>query len=350
MQFEFVSRLYRHPDDEISLRDVWTISAGELCAAADIAWKHLQDNAELAAMHRRVAWLSQALIEFADLADLTPIKNGRMQRKNYLYFEAISALREATIGILNGSPRASTGLLRSVLEMLLLHCWWQERMTRTETSDPFYDWLEGRGKKPRFREVIRNNVKSLEIPGETDAVAQADEIYERLCSYVHAPLLSESMTVMDGGNVRHVGVPVLSQWFQLAENTLRIALENFVHLKPQCLFPVDIPRKFGFSPLAGMYFDEFNFIPLTAVFGEVQIGEYRARLETRESVRNIMDIYDSFPDLTTGQILERWDETYSREFGDDVPDNVKSRWFLVKSKMRVLSMTLSYSKPLGPHW
>ena len=56
--------------------------------------------------------------------------------------------------MLNGSPRASTGLLRSVMEMLMLHCWWQERISRKGSSEQFYDWLEGRRAKPKFRDVV----------------------------------------------------------------------------------------------------------------------------------------------------------------------------------------------------
>ena len=112
-----MARIFRSPEDAISLRDVWTITDGELNEAAGVAYGHLREERELADLHREVAWSAQALIEFADLANFTRSGKGRVQYKNYLYFEAAHALREATLGMLNGSPRASTGLLRSVLEM-----------------------------------------------------------------------------------------------------------------------------------------------------------------------------------------------------------------------------------------
>ena len=138
MQFFAMARIYRRPEDAISLRDVWTIGDRELNEAAGIACGRLRDEKELAALHREVAWSVQALIEFADLANFTHSGKGRFQYKNYLYFEAAHALREATVGMLNGSSRASTGLLRSVLEMLLLHCWWQKRIERKGNSQQFY--------------------------------------------------------------------------------------------------------------------------------------------------------------------------------------------------------------------
>lgn len=318
MHFGFASRLYRHPDDEISLRDVWNIGDGELNTAAELALAHLHDGGELAALHRGVAWLSQAVIEFADLLDYRPPRKGHWQHKNYLYFEAVSALREATVGTLNGLPRASTALLRAVLEMFLLHCQWQERMARKDSTIEFYDWLGGNGKKPHFRDVARNNVVSLEIPGGDDAVKRASDTYTRLCSYVHVPLLSESMTTLGHGNLSNVSTPILRHWLELARDTLRIALEHLVHHRPQCMFPVDIPTKFAFSPPVGMFFDAFNFVPLQAAFGERRIDDHRARFKDHEFVKSAMDYYDSQPDLATEQILGRWDDQDTDGFGDDV--------------------------------
>lgn len=189
-----------------------------------------------------MAWASQALVEFADLANFTPSAKGRFQHKNYLYFEAVSALREATVGMLNGSPRASTGLLRSVMEMLMLHCWWQKRISRKGSSAHFYEWLEGRKSKPRFRDVVANNFEWLGIPAEADVKEHVQRTYERLCSYVHAPIREESYTILNRGNVGLIGVGALRHWSELARDVVWIALEQLVHLYPQCLFPVDFNR------------------------------------------------------------------------------------------------------------
>ena len=294
--------------------------------------------------------MAQALIEFMDLADFTLQGKGRRQRKNYLYFEAISALREATVGMLNGSPRASTGLLRSVLEMLLLHCWWQAHISRTGSSKKFYNWLEGRRPKPRFKDVVKDNFNFLGIPADTAAMEQVEHTYSRLCSYVHAPLLKESVTTLNQGNQSHVGIAVLQHWLALARDTLRIALEQFVYLHPQCLFPVDITRKFGFNPPVGMYFDRYNFVPLMAVFGAAQIETYRARLRDHDFVQFAMQLYESRRDLTREQILETWNDEDGSETAYDASDDVLSKWFRTKSQMRVASWLVSYAEPLGPNW
>ena len=350
MQFFASARIYRHPDDAISLHDVWTIGDGELNDAAEVACNRLRDEKELVGLHREIAWSAQALIEFADLANFTHPGKGRFQYKNYLYFEAAHALREATVGILNGSPRASTGLLRSVLEMILLHCWWQKRISRKGSSEQFYDWLEGRRTKPKFWNMVENNFEWLGIPTDDAAKEDVQRTYEKLCSYVHAPIREESVTMLNQGNVGQVGIGVLRHWFILARDALRIGLEQLVHLYPQCLFPVDINRKFGCNPPLGMYFDKFNFVPLEAVFGEAQIEVYKERLRDHAFVGDAMCFYESRPDLTEEQILKSCDDMDGSRAVVRETDDPVVLWLQVKAQMRVLSMTLTYSEPLGSYW
>lgn len=351
MQFFAMARIYRRPDDAVSLRDVWTIVDGELNEAGRLACRRLRAEGELANLHREVAWSAQALIEFTDLANFTYSGTGRVQYKNYLYFEATHALREATVGILNGSPRASTGLLRSVLEMILLHCWWQKRIERKRSSEQFYDWLEGRGSiKPKFRDMVSNNFEWLEIPAGPTARDDIQRTYDQLCSYVHAPIREESITILNRGNVDETGTGVLRHWLVLARDALRIALEQLVHLYPQCLFPVDLIRKFGFNPPVGMYFDRFNFVPLEAVFDAAFIESRRARLHGHTMVEGAMNFYESYPDLTDEQVLQTWKGVEGSDDADRETDDPVVLWFKVKAHMRVMSMVLTYSEPLTPNW
>lgn len=354
MHFFTMIRIYRDPKDEISLRDVWSIADGELNGAAEFVWERLQSENDLAALHREVAWAAQALIEFADLVDYTRRATGRVQNfrylfqyRNYLYFEATSALREATVGMLNGSPRAASGLLRPVLEMLMLHCWWRERMSRKDRSSQFCDWLEGQWKAPGFKNIVSDNFRWLKIPDDGSAREHVDRTYDRLCSYVHAPIREESFTMLNRGNLRYAGVGVLRHWLSLARDVLRIALEQFVHLYPQCLFPVDITRKFGFNPPEGMYFDEFNFVPLRTVLGGDAIETYRARMKDCEVVEMAKQFYESRPDLTHDQILATWDDDDGSEALGDESDSPVALWLRAKARYRVASMVLTYSDPMG---
>ncbi len=353
MHFFTMIHIYRDPEDAISLRDVWTIADGELNSIAALAWEHLRSEDELVALHREVAWAAQALMEFADLIPYTRPAKGwdqyLLQYQNYLYFEATGALREATVGMLNGSPRAASGLLRSVMEMLMLHCWWQNRMSRKDSSSQFRDWLEGRRPKPKIKDVIEGNFKQLKISDDGSARNHINRTYKRLCSYVHAPIREESFTMLNRGNRRYVGVGVLRHWLSLARDVIRITLEQFVHLYPQCLFPVDITRKFGFNPPAGMYFDEFNFVPLRAALGGDAIETYRARMKDCEVVEAAKQFYESMPDLTRDQILATWVDDDGSEAPGDESDSPAALWLQTKMRLRAALMMHAYSGPPGSH-
>ena len=346
MQFATFARVFRDPRGAISLQDVWTFADGELNTVGEVALEHLRATRELKTLHREVAWSAQALVEFMDLHNFLRPATGPWQHRNYLYFEAMGALREATLGMLIGTPRAAIGLLRSVMEMFLLHCWWQEHLSRKGTTISFDDWLEGRRPKPNFRDVVKDNIRFLGIPA--DAMDQIDCAYRRLCSYAHAPILRESVTVLNQGNVRRSTMDVLRHWLNLARDTQQVALEHLIHLHPQCLFPVDVTRKFGFNPPAGLYFDTFNFVPLDAVLGQEQIKNYRARMHDHDIVRGAMDFYNSRPDLTHRQILETWNDIDDPEAPTDPEGDVEALWFHLKAKMRALSMTVAYTGPWTP--
>ena len=350
MEFFVMARIFRHPDDAISLRDVWTFADGELNVLGEAASRRLDDEKQVAKLHREVAWSTQALIEFWDLVNFTRTGKGRVQYRNYLYFEALHALREATVGMLNGLPRASTGLLRSVLEMVLLHCWWQKRIERTGNSNQFYDWLEGRRLKPKFRDMVEKNLEWLVIPAAEVASKNIYDTYNQLCSYVHVPIREESVTMLNRGNVGRVGAGVLNHWLALARDVLLIGLQQLVHLYPQSIFPVDVCKRFGFNPPVGTFFDKFNFVPLKAVFGLAQIESWRSRLRNHPTVERAMDIYNSRPDLIEKEILQTWDYVEGSSSVDRDTDDPVARWFKVKAQMRAISMGMTYSEPLGPHW
>ena len=252
--------------------------------------------------------------------------------------------------MLNGSPRAATGLLRSVMEMLLLHCWWQERLSRNGNSSQYYEWLEGRRTKPKMRDVVANNLEWLGIPADDGSIEHVHRTYERLCSYVHAPIRDESFTMMNRGNLGIVSTRVLRHWLELTLDVLRIALEQLLHAYPQCLFPVDICRKFGFNPPVGMYFDEYNFVPIAAALGDDAIEIYRARLKDHEIVDLATQVYESRPDLTRDQILDTWEDDNGAEVSGDAADNVAALWLKTKVRTRVALMVLTYSNRLSPHW
>jgi hypothetical protein len=342
MRFHFFGRIYRTPKDEISLCDVWAVAKGELSGIGEATLKNLKEDVELAELHREVAWQAQAVIEFVDLLGQHIPSKGRWQHISYLYFEALSSLRESIVTGLNGSTRASLSVLRSAFEMFLIHCWWQERLFLKETFEPFYEWLSGEKFLPPFKNIVQQNFKTFNLPKSDLSFDKVMETYKQLCSYVHSPLLHESITTINAGNSRTATKEALLLWLSMTKLALRIVLEHLIFHKPMCLFPVDINKKFAFSPPVGMYFDQHNIVALQAALGPEMYVKYRQGAKDAQVIEDLMSFYDNQDDLTQQQILDTWSEEDARDFGPDVPVDIEARWILVKSRMRVLNMSFSY--------
>lgn len=177
--------------------------------------------------------------------------------------------------------------------MLLLHCRWQKRIGRKDGSEQFYDRPEARGQKPKSRDMVENNFDWLGMSVDTAARHDLHSTFNYCSSYVHAPIGKEPFAILIQGNVGQIGAGVLQHRLDLARDTVRIALENLIHLYPQGIFPVDTIRKFGLNQPAGMYFGKFYYAPLEAVFGDAQIESYRARLQIHPSLEDAMNFHES---------------------------------------------------------
>jgi len=342
MRFHFFGRVYRNPTEQISLKDVWMITQNELSGLGSSTLQMVRHDADLGDLHRQVAWQCQAVIEFADLLGSHIPHKGRWQHINYLYFEALSSLRECIVAGLNGSTRASLGVLRSAFEMYLIHCWWQERLFLKESFEPFYVWLSGKWNLPPFKNIVQENFKSFGLPRSDLTFSKVLETYKQLCSYVHSPVLHESITTINSGNAAAVTRDGVVHWLSLTNVALQIILEHLVFHKPMSLFPVDINKKFAFSPPVGVFFDKFNSVALKAALGSELYEKYRESASGAQIVQDMMKFYESQEDLTEKAILDTWGKDEISDFGPDVPADVETRWVLTKSRMRVLAMSLSY--------
>ena len=346
MNFHLFVRIFKNTTDPISFCDCWTITNNELSAVAETSLNSLDNSDTLTEMHREAAWLMQALIEFMDLFQIThPGRGGLWQHSNYLYYEAIASLREATVAMLNGLPRASMGLLRSVFEMLMLHIWWQIKCNNERNTKKFYDWLQGQRNSPNMSDVIEDNLRNLDIPADEIDLESVKTTYKKLCSHVHAPIFRESITTLNGGNQSSVGIEIWQNFLSLARDTLRISIVHLIHLYPQCLFPVNVVSKFGFNPPAGLYFDQFNFVPFQAVFHEAQLETYRTHLQNHDLVQTGKQIYELRSDLTDEEIRQTWNNSYSKMEnleGAEIHE-LEYLYSQVKAQMRVAILAFSYN-------
>ena len=310
MYFQAHAVGFRKPIPHITLSDVWTIQPEELSEHGRQVLEVLQDQEPAATTtYHRLVWSAQAILEFQDLQPIILPKRGPFLHINFLFFQSLEILRQAVLTGLNGQTHTALGTLRSALEHLLFHYWWRARLLKEQTFESYYAWLRNEAQKIKdtsFSQVIADAFKQIDLPPEATDEKSLRSLYKQLCSYVHKPLLSQSLTTIRGGNIPGISLPEISYWVSLLDRTQRVLLDIAVGNAPQALFPVEIHRKFGFSTPVGALFDHSNFIPLNEALGDNLITTYRKHYKTRNPPADTLLWAESHKDLTDEEIFSSW--------------------------------------------
>ncbi|SMF69324.1 hypothetical protein [Paenibacillus barengoltzii] len=235
----------------------------------------LLNGERLAKLHEKLAWLLQSLSEFADLQGGRLFFSDIWMKQGYCYFEAMHTLRESILAGVNSYFHVSIAGLRSTLELLLLHTYWEStKDDQTEMSE-FREWVEGRVSKLPFKRLILNLKNRYNIPPNLALIENIERNYGRLCSYAHTPVLRESITKIKQTNLSFVDEDVLIYWLNLTIDTLTYLLYLLIVCYPISIFPVRLIRKFGFNPPVGLFFDTVNFRPLVRCVSADELSSYK---------------------------------------------------------------------------
>jgi hypothetical protein len=177
------------------------------------------------------------------------------------------------------------------------------------TFGAYYAWLRNEPAKPKkltFSKVIRETLDVLDLPSGATDESRFRQLYELLCSYVHKPLLSQSLTTIRGGNIPGVSHSEIHYWVSLLDQSQRVLIDMLIGNDPQALFLIEIHRKFGFATPVGALFDHSNFIPLREALGDNLIAAYRKHYEDRNPPAETLRWANSHDDLTDEQIRSSW--------------------------------------------
>jgi len=233
-------------------------------------------------LRRTVCWTGAAILEFQDLQAITFPQTGRFFNINYLFFEALSAMRESVVTGLNGQIHASLSVLRSAMELFMFHYWWKERLWTANSYEGFYEWLEGRKAAPPFANIVSELFSASSVLSLSPSESDVKTLYAHLCSYAHKPLIKEAVTTLRGGNFRDVTDNELLYWMNLLSETQHVLLDLAIRKNPESLFPVELHRKFGFNPPLGVFFDHQNFVSIKAALGDEAIAVYRRSFQNQD--------------------------------------------------------------------
>lgn len=337
--------LFKSPPKFLSLSQVWDIHSEELSPTGSKAIQIL-DSDELrdAALHNQVAWIGNAIQEFQDLLDLSFPKHGRFFNVHYLYFESLSALREAVLSGLNGQFQASLSVLRSALEMFTFHIWWKAQLKFQDSFEPFYEWLFGIKKATGLKNVADSIFKELEMPSNASSRSDFEDVYKELCSYAHKPLIHQAVTTLKGTNQTITNVELLYFWLDLLHRTHRVLLDLAIANSPMSLFPQEIHKKCGFNPPVGIFFDAANFLSIERSLGAQKLKIYQDFYQSREPVTTLTQWFRDLPDRSQHEILSSW--SGDQPLGhDDKPfeERVSIGFGMQKATMRSLLRAYAYN-------
>jgi hypothetical protein len=215
------------PREGVKLQQVWQFDESELSPHAAVVLQELGTNNSLNEVAARAAWLSLALLEFQDVQPVVMPQHGPFLNQNYLFHEALAALRESVLSGLNGLFHSSFAVLRSALELFISHYSWRNRLRGQESYEEFYRWLSGedRRRSDGFGKSARETYAALSMPSTARDQAATGLIYAKLCSYAHKPILAEATTTLRGGNQPKTSLAAINYWQDLLTEVLECLLD-----------------------------------------------------------------------------------------------------------------------------
>ncbi len=236
--FSSLVRAYTKPPADFCFIQVWELPDDEI---SPLGFKNLEYlNSEVSSinkLHKQVVWTSQACLEFEDLQPVPLPTKGPFLNNNYLFYEFMSAFREATLAGINGLFHSSFSVLRSSLELFMFHYWWRKKCDNSDEFDEYYSWLRGERKTSTLSSVIKDNYKNTFMPKSAKKENDLRGVYEMLCSYVHKPLIEEAITTLRGSDSLQLSSNVLKYWSEIMLEVSMCMLDYAIHFNPQSLFP-----------------------------------------------------------------------------------------------------------------
>lgn len=311
----------------------------------------LFDDSLLKELHSDMSWLIQSIWEFQDLQSGRVFINPIWMKQGYCFFESVNVLRDSILVGLNSYYHVSISGLRSAFELILLHSYWESNKDSEDDLTSFSDWIEGKVSKLPFKTLLKNLELRFALPPFLELPKRLGIVYGKLCSYAHTPIISESFTRMKQSNLPTINKSTLRYWMNLYNETLRCLLDLLIVCYPMSLFPVNLLKKFGFNPPAGLFFDEQNCRPLKQVVGIEEFERYRDWFFTNNfNISGLLDWFNGNKNLSIKEVKDTWskDERHTKEYKKlkhitSLADpELETLMFLTKLKIRVIQMQLIY--------
>lgn len=299
----------------------------------------------------------RAYLQFQDIMSIVVDPATPLENRHYCYYESIVYLREAVVCWLDGNVLAALTILRPLLELSILHCYWKTRC-EDSTYETYYAWLEGKGRKPGFAvglAYVFERIPAMQRVGpvRSDKLQRGlTQAYAALCAYNHTPLLSESVAAASGA-VDGISLEMFLYALHMLNALLRQLVYLYILVYPMSLFPVDGTTKFGFSGPVGLFFDRCNFALLEDFIGHRDTSRLAGLLRSLPEVMSLTKWFEDMRRLSTEEIEADWHKV-ERERELRLPEDAGAstaqavmiqRLAADKAHYRALRWALNYVNP-----
>lgn len=294
-------------DEKINLKynEVFMFSNAELSDNALEIIEMLENESGIYySQFKKLPWVLRSITEFEDIINNNAhyLREDNIFAQNYCFYECIYALRESVLTGFNATYHASFATMRSTLELALLHSYWVHKFKEEKEKDFFY-WINTGKGKPGFNELKKYFLKNYTQCDIWDLKKDIETIYTKLCSYSHTPILSESIAKISGTNNKEtVNFNSIIYWLKIMESFSITVLKILITIYPMSVYPVNIIKKFGLNRIDGIFFDRFNYLPLSVVFNDKELDKLKTVFSQTDDVISYMNFYNNLDDLSISDI------------------------------------------------
>jgi len=290
-------------------------------------------------------WGFRAYSEFQDLLSLSLDENSPLWNRHYCYYESLVYLRESIAAWLDQNVLAAMTLIRPFLELSIFHLYWYLRC-EYNNYDEFYLWLEGKKRKPPFKnqlDFVFNNLPTKDFVSPK-RLAQIKEIlnnsYKSASTYIHTPKIYESIVSL-GGGAGNVSLYLFFFYVASLNLVLRQLTYLYILAYPMSLFPVDRYKKWGFGGPVGLFFDLANYAVIKEYLGLDNLQKIKNSFHKSQKVKDLLSWFKGQSDISEMEIEKTW-----QEFIADKPDaqaDIKGhRMAMFKAQSRALGFAINY--------
>lgn len=229
----------------------------------------------------------------------------------YFYYESKYILTEMIVSSLNGLHIANKHLLRNFLEFNLQQCYFINKIKKENSFQIFTNYIKNRN-NPNTGKLVTHAIPDEPFckPIKKRIQLELDNLSSR---YSHAYNQDESPKHQ---GIFRPGLTIESLYFYVqASVTLDVVLWTYYVNFPMLFRPVNIVRKFGFSPPALFVTEDVTKLIKRSMSTE-DFEAFEKYASNSQEVKDHFGWYESMPDMSEEEIWKQWDKP--REANDTI--------------------------------